>query len=628
MKIKWIRVENFRSIKDSGFLYLDSKLTLLAGKNESGKTNILKALESFDEDNFTEEDIPQDIDSEKEEDFNPSVTVCFEMNLSRVKKLGDKLIDENHFNEEHGNKTNFEFMITRSKNYIHDLDGELLEILFDEYTRSLENVSGNLVYLATLNNQLRNNSNPVAITDFDDKYVEDYIAEWKSILKVATDGLHAPGGNINLIQESINLLETLYKKHMEITDEIISQIPKFVFFDSFNDLLPDYIDSDEDTPKIVQNFYKLAKISDKNEIFSRTGQDRKRFADKISANITGEFGDYYSQNQIKLKVDLDGSSLYFYIYDQDELAPFRPEQRSKGFQWFLSFFLTLTAQGDKPLIILIDEPGLYLHAKAQEDILKLFEKLSINNQILVTTHSPYLLDPDKLERIRLVTRDVSNQNRTVIENKIHKGADKEALTPITTAIGLDLSKSLTFSPKFNVLLEGISDYYYIQAMKSYLKYDKEDVHFIPSVGASQIPNIASLLFGWQIEFKVVLDNDKEGSNTKDTLIKKLHLENEDILFVSPQSGNSIEDLFTTEDFNKFVLSNPSMSNEKNSKTVKAKGFDKVLLSKNFCELINSKNSVEVSLSAETMSNFNELFEKIFADHTSETSFEILTGKRN
>ena len=46
MKLKRFRVQNFRNVTDSGWVEMDDILTLV-GKNESGKTSILKALWKF-----------------------------------------------------------------------------------------------------------------------------------------------------------------------------------------------------------------------------------------------------------------------------------------------------------------------------------------------------------------------------------------------------------------------------------------------------------------------------------------------------------------------------------------------------------------------------------------------------
>ena len=88
MKIKKFRIRNFRSIIDSGEVSLDRKITLLIGKNEQGKTNILRGLESFDREyKYSEEDLSYLIDTNKDPHKIPIVTLWFELEEEDKKTL-------------------------------------------------------------------------------------------------------------------------------------------------------------------------------------------------------------------------------------------------------------------------------------------------------------------------------------------------------------------------------------------------------------------------------------------------------------------------------------------------------------------------------------------------------------
>lgn len=86
MKLVWAQIKNFRSIKDSGKIYFNPNLTVLAGKNESGKSNILKALDCFSKNTFDRDsDYPIDYISEY-----PEVIVHFELednDLQNIKEF-------------------------------------------------------------------------------------------------------------------------------------------------------------------------------------------------------------------------------------------------------------------------------------------------------------------------------------------------------------------------------------------------------------------------------------------------------------------------------------------------------------------------------------------------------------
>jgi predicted ATP-dependent endonuclease of OLD family len=291
----------------------------------------------------------------------------------------------------------------------------------------------------------------------------------------------------------------------------------------------------------------------------------------------------------------------FFIKDKGKEHPFKPEERSKGLQWYLAFFARLKAQGvTKNNIILVDEPGSYLHAKAQEDVLHTLEELADDNQVIFTTHSPYLIDPDKFERVRLVIKDKETEY-TRIENNVNKGGDYETLTPLITAIGLDLSKGLSFAKKSNIVLEGISDYYYIQAMKHYLKENEgyefpDDVAFIPCVGQSKVGAVTSILFGYGLDYKIVLD--KKGTTKNYNKLIRDGIDTNKIIRVGDTDDQSIEDLFSEEDLDKYQLK----SDQPDSKTI---------ISKRFYQAIETGEYK--GFSKKTLDNFRTLLDSIKKD---------------
>ena len=132
------------------------------------------------------------------------------------------------------------------------------------------------------------------------------------------------------------------------------------------------------------------------------------------------------------------------------------------------FYIKVSARASEnvPNIILIDEPGLFLHATAQEDILRKLEDSAKEVQLIFSTHSPYLLEADKLNRVRLIHR--TNEDGTQIENKVHALADKETLTPILTTIGLGLNAGISaLDKKNNVIVEGPSDVFISMLLRKY-----------------------------------------------------------------------------------------------------------------------------------------------------------------
>ena len=396
----------------------------------------------------------------------------------------------------------------------------------------------------------------------------------------------------------------------KFVNELVRYTPDFIFFRDFSDILPFEIPlAEAKDQKIVQDFAKVSGLDLDRVINATDSQSRRNILSTHSENISGNFKGHWKQDELDLIAELDGENLRLGVKESDGHLLFKSEQRSKGFQWFLSFYLRLNAADQsRTSVILIDEPGLYLHAKAQEDILNELEKISEESQVIISTHSPYLIDSQRLDRVRLIVKD--DQAGTRIENKIHKDADTETLTPIITAIGLDISKGFSIVGKKNVLLEGISDYYFIRALREDAKTNK--ANFIPCVGAQKIPQLVSLFIGWDLEFLVVLDRDSQGKKIAREL-EKLSIEQDRIIFISEENEFSIEDLFTHDDFNAYVLEETKNEDAttSNSKFLKGKKLDKVLLAKKFFEKMKH-GTLNGKLSEETISAFRKVFEKVEA----------------
>jgi len=110
-------------------------------------------------------------------------------------------------------------------------------------------------------------------------------------------------------------------------------------------------------------------------------------------NISKKFNEWFGQRRHKIQYRADGD--YFRIWVSDDRRPdvdIELESRSKGFQWFFSFYLVFLVESDevhKDAMLLLDEPGLHLHPTAQQELLTFFEELAANNPLVYTTHSRF-----------------------------------------------------------------------------------------------------------------------------------------------------------------------------------------------------------------------------------------------
>ena len=599
MKLIKFRIQNYKSIRDSGWCYLASDITILAGQNESGKTAILEALRDFDK----AASIPADafpVDG----NALPVIEMCFEIDEKLWDKFGYEIVDDEmwRYISKHG------VTIVKYHDRNYALGDEITQLLnkqrgkSESALREVEKIVGDLSKIEKISGTVTPeiSAGDLATTR---RRVAQYVDEIQPSF---------PNFHFDLLRRKIKTLVGENQPEQFLAS-IKMHIPDFIFF-SDRGVLPYEIpfqQAKDDPPPSVQDFVEIAGLDLDAVINAPDSQKRRMILRQHSAKIPREFLHCWKQSELELSLSQDSGNLVFDITESGNASLFKPEQRSKGLQWFLSFYLHLKAKQSGKNILLIDEPGLYLHASAQKDVLEILKDISCESQVVFSTHSPYLMDVQRLDRVRLVSK--SDNDGTRIE-KINKGATgAAALTPVVAAIGLDLSNSFSIVGKKNVLLEGISDYYFLQAFRHCSKTD--EINLIPSTGATQIPQLVSLLIGWGLEFLVVLDNDKEGIRVAGELKDKLMVRESRIVFVSEREECSIEDLFTHEDFNEFVL-DETVANEdfgiKNSKFLKNKDPDKVLMAKKFFEKIDKarKDEKEIGLSSPTLNNFQRVFEKI------------------
>ncbi len=598
MKLIKFRIKNFRSIIDSGDCYLTDNITILAGKNESGKTSVLEALEDFDADKtIRKEAIPI-----KNTNNKPSISVTFEiskstltdilnkielnksldsMEIEIIKEYPDKykIAEESRKRLDLTNKDEIEKEMKKLLDYLHKIHQKYAQLGGDLPTASDK--------IDTFKSELetfRDTTNP----NLEQIEVEKERTQFSTYLQ-------------NLINkaEKLNNLKDIEDKFIEVLKE--KYIPYFIFFNSFDDIFPNKVPFAElEDNEWVQD---LSVISDLNIETIKSSEDRTKHKHKtdININLNDDYKKFWTQDVSNLSVDWDSDSLLFWI--EEDNYPYEPSLRSKGRQWHLAFYIKITARAKEslPNIILIDEPGLFLHAKAQKDILEKLEDSSKEAQLIFSTHSPYLLEADKLNRIRLITRH--KKKGTEIINKIHALADKETLTPILTAIGLELSSGITNLDKLNnVVVEGQSDIFYLQAFKKLV--NNNDINFIFGGGAGNMPFVGTVLHGWGCKVVYLYDKDQGKKDGVKNLTKTWLVSKKLILSVLEKEG-TIEDIFSAEDFKKFVIKEEKEYSGSNSEYVKQKKMDKVLLARLFLQSVETDN---IKLSQESMDNINKLFE--------------------
>ncbi|HEX4024288.1 MAG TPA: AAA family ATPase [Steroidobacteraceae bacterium] len=172
-------------------------------------------------------------------------------------------------------------------------------------------------------------------------------------------------------------------------------------------------------------------------------------------------------------------------------------ERSSGFQWFFSFLSAFSAyEGSKdPIVILLDEPGVGLHARAKKDFLRFIDERLSRRQVIYSTHSPFMVQPNRLERARLVEDRGLKVGAVVTSDVLTTDAD--TLFPLQGALGYDIAQHLLIGQD-NIVVEGASDYIYLTVLSEHLAEQGRaalDARWspVPVGGADQIPTFMALL---------------------------------------------------------------------------------------------------------------------------------------
>ncbi len=323
-----------------------------------------------------------------------------------------------------------------------------------------------------------------------------------------------------------------------LVDGYISQtylspaMPKFLYFDDYKLLegkinLPTLVEREAvknltDADETAQGLLQLAGTT-LQELMSDEGyEDAKAKLEAIGLNITQKVFEFWKQNQ-DLDVEFDlktdnkdvapyNSSFNLYIRIKNRrhgvTVPF--DQRSKGFIWFFSFFVWFDAvqsraATDDALILLLDEPGLNLHALAQADLLDYIRNVSEQHQIIYTTHSPFMVDTARLEDVRVVEDRV--KEGTKITGDLSSSSD-ESVFPLQAALGYSIAQNLSIASK-NILIEGPADLILLQHMGALLEaFGKQglgDAILVPVGGLDKLATFVALLGSNKLRLVVLHD---------------------------------------------------------------------------------------------------------------------------
>lgn len=438
-------------------------------------------------------------------------------------------------------------------------------------------------------------------------------------------------------QEAIKL-ENREKSYLQLDEigELLHQyIPEFEFFEDFSSLLPDRIDLEDIVNqntqvqgyKAANNFLSISGLT--SDFFNhKNNRILKQKIENLNGEINIDFHEYWQQkigkeNKIKINFELEHYDFqnpekkgkpYLEFWIKDDKERLYPKQRSRGVRWFLSFYLELKAKAlsnkNKNIVLLIDEPGVSLHARAQEDVLKVFEDIKDNVQIIYTTHSPHLINVNKLYRLLAVQRakeDDDYSESVIFDTESLNTASTDTLSPIYSLMGTRISEQQVIQKKNNVIVEDVTTYYYLT---TFLKLSgiKTEIHLLPSTDVHHITTLVNILLGWKVDYIVLLDDDKDGNMVFNELKKQLFRNDDEKAgkkMLLLDNCKSIEDLFSTIDFKKYILQKREGITESNSEYIDDHKLSRPVLASSFLNYVE-KNNVSINDFDEETKNNIEL----------------------
>ena len=617
MRLVRYRVTAFRSVKDSGWIDAGN-ITALIGTNESGKTNLLLPLWKLNPSMKDEGEIDpltdyprsrygeiRDLPDDKKPCF---ITADFEMEDDLVTKLvemtGDEVDDVRVANVSRRFDGTYFITFPNAKPKRSVATGEIEQLLqaaatevaglkheskADETMKQemLTTLTEASALIASAGEQVESG----IVRQIDDllKAVERNKASIHSTIKPRYEAL------LERIGEIVSLVSKPHPdNNADARKLVLAQLPKFVYYSNYGNL-----DSEIYLPHVIENMNRTglgtkeaAKARTLKVLFkfvglkaeeirelgeapdprrqpvsedevaatNRNTKEREILLDSAASNLTKNFREWWKQGEYRFDFGADGN--HFRIWVSDDLRPdnVELENRSTGLQWFLSFYLIFLVESEgshQGAILLLDEPGLSLHPIAQKALSEFFENLSITNQLIYTTHSPFLVNADQLDRVRVVY--VNEQGYTEASSDLRRAekdpSKSQSIYAVHAALGLSVSETF-LDGCTPVVVEGQSDQHYLSAIKNYLIgkgmiQPQRELVFAPSGGVKGITTIAPILAAKEPNLPyVILDSDKPGRDVAQHLKNHLYqAEQERIILIGSLLGRDdveMEDLFPTE----------------------------------------------------------------------------------
>ena len=564
--MKWFHVRDFQSVRDSGRI-LVSEITCLVGKNEAGKSTLLKALYRLNpvipaEGNFDVtndyprmdvEDYRHEVESGKRKIAVP-IEISYALDADELAAIAEMFgaacvsKPEIGFSKNYDNKTNYFFSADNQKGLEH------------------------LISKADLSEQTRESLKGVSLTP-------DALTPVLQAQEQTTE-----------VTRLITVLAEVKKYNVSgyIYVHILApRKPQYLYFDEYYQMTGheniEALIAREGSSQLkpsdhpLLGLVRLARLKLPELINPASTIELKNKLEGASNHLTRQVLNYWSQNKhLRMTFDVrparpgdpagmqQGTNIWGGVFDNRHQVTTELGSRSRGFVWFFSFLAWYSdvKKNSQPMILLLDEPGLTLHAKAQYDLLRYFEtELKGSHQLIYSTHSPFMIDPEHFERVRIVqdksidaelNADIGKDGTTVLEDIFAASAD--SLFPLQGALGYELHQTLFVGP-YTVVVEGAADLLFIQAMSAILQEEKRtglDARWTitPVGGSAKVPTFVALLGSQKgMTIATLIDSQTADQKKIERLYREKLLKKANVMTFADFTKSAdadIEDMFGTE----------------------------------------------------------------------------------
>ena len=623
---RYFNISNFRNIgvyagtekgsEDRSFLKLNRGLSrdeigglvLLLGLNNSGKSNVLAALEKWQTKAINDGDIPDFLVQKKQPVLNMNVANGKYIFLPENKDYDYSIIEFIGSIENRSKIYDYYTKLgqTISPDAIINITNNMISIMRNYVSTQEENIRGSRIVNGN-GNTLLNNNIARNIATFVVPIKDEIISYCKNGEKI-----------YDILSSAVINMEELLPLIMVVSDD------KKTFSGNFGYNLSQKVYryqqkhiSDSELKcrgNDLNEFFKtiLSIMNTKYEDFMEMYRNslntkgvRKLFQNECNkklSELSKDFNDLFTSdpdNEYRFEIEFETEFIFFTIY-RGGVPMTNLDRQSDGFRWIFDFFINFLKKvhfspGD---IVLMDEFGYNLNPKSIKMLTYKLRDIAQSNGLtfVIATQNFMIVDTDHLDEVRLIVNKPNGNTEIINDFDKFEHENHDILEPLLDS--LTVSRNFLIKPGHQtIFVEGTSDYFYLTAFTKYLEKNSKElnVSFYPINGVgkkfSDFKETAEELLRIDKNPIVLVDGDTNGTNFKKHCIEKKKISS--IMTLTDLMGDKvvlIEDMFSEEDRKKLCIDEKSFDRG----SIFAQHFDKYV---GMC-------------SDETKENFEKLIDKV------------------